>query len=230
MLRLLESRRTTRHPQVAAILSLAAHTLAIGTVVVGTATGEPNPEPARVEPPLVYLPVDPAPRPPAPAGPARPVAEGPPAPVIVPPIDIPTEIPPIGDPAPTIELIRDGLRPSGDGGPSARVTGPGIGPDTSVFIGDLVERPVRALGQVRRPRYPDLLRRNQVSGSVLASFVVDTLGRAEPVSFRAESSTHTLFTEAVRGAVLSMRFAPAEVEGRRVRQLVQQRFVFELAR
>lgn len=230
MLRLIESRRTSRRPRGAVLLSLVAHTLAIGAAVVGTATGEPAPEPVRPTPTPIYFPLDPAPAPSAPSAPARPVTDRPLVPVIVPPLDIPTTIPPVGDPLPAIEELRDGVRPASGGDPAHPATGVGTGPDTSVFIGDLVERPVRPLGPSRRPRYPDVLVRNQVTGSVLASFVVDTLGRVEPVSFRAESATHALFTESVRSAVLAMRFTPAEVGGRRVRQLVQQRFVFELAR
>jgi protein TonB len=39
-----------------------------------------------------------------------------------------------------------------------------------------------------------------------------------------------LFEDAVRVALRRMRFIPAEVGGRRVRQLVQMPFVFTLAR
>jgi len=65
---------------------------------------------------------------------------------------------------------------------------------------------------------------------VLAQFVVDTLGRVEVASFRVLRSSHALFEQAVRSSLPNMRFLPAEVGGRRVKQLVQQPFVFNLAR
>ena len=100
--------------------------------------------------------------------------------------------------------------------------------DSTAAWADQVDRPVALLGRSRVPRYPDVLQRSRQEGSVVALFVVDTLGAVEPNSFRTASSTHALFTESVRLVVLSMRFKPAEVAGRPVRQMVQQRFVFEL--
>jgi hypothetical protein len=60
-------------------------------------------------------------------------------------------------------------------------------------------------------------------------FVVDTSGLVLPGSAKVARSTHQLFTEAVRTALPDMRFVPAEVAGRKVRQLVQQAFVFAVA-
>ena len=78
------------------------------------------------------------------------------------------------------------------------------------------------------PRYPDILRSAGVEGEVLAQFVVDTLGRVEPGSFKVIRKSHDLFEAAVRSALPQMRFLPAEVGGRKVKQLVQQPFVFAL--
>jgi protein TonB len=41
-------------------------------------------------------------------------------------------------------------------------------------------------------------------------------------------STHPLFTNAVREALLAIRYHPAEIGGRKVSQLVQQPFNFRL--
>jgi periplasmic protein TonB len=41
-------------------------------------------------------------------------------------------------------------------------------------------------------------------------------------------SSHEQFTAAVRNALPNMRFYPAEVGGRKVKQLVQQPFTFSL--
>jgi len=68
--------------------------------------------------------------------------------------------------------------------------------------------------------YPAMLRHQQVEGRVVAEFVVDTLGRVEPKSVRIVSATHALFANAARSALPRARYTPAELEGRKVRQLV----------
>ena len=78
------------------------------------------------------------------------------------------------------------------------------------------------------PRYPDILRSASVEGEVLAQFVVDTTGRVEVATFKVIRKSHDLFEAAVRSALPNMRFLPAEVGGRKVKQLVQQPFVFAL--
>ena len=90
-----------------------------------------------------------------------------------------------------------------------------------------VEKPAMPAGGCQ-PEYPDSLRKAQIEGRVLAQFIVDTNGRAEPRSFRALQSADRLFTDAVRRALSCMRYTPAEVQGRRVRQVVNQPFVFGL--
>jgi protein TonB len=96
--------------------------------------------------------------------------------------------------------------------------------------GNMVENAVVAIPGTATPRYPTMLQRAGVEGSVRAQFVVDTLGRVEQGSFRALESTHDLFTAAVRDALSRARFKPAEVGGHRVRQLVEQTFTFSIAR
>lgn len=92
-----------------------------------------------------------------------------------------------------------------------------------------VDTPVTALPSVF-PRYPSALREAGITGSVLARFVVDTTGYVDICTFRAVRSTHPLFTESVRVALLGMRFSPAVKQGKRVRQVVQAPFAFELPR
>lgn len=91
-----------------------------------------------------------------------------------------------------------------------------------------VEKPVAPVPGTGSPRYPDILRSAGVEGEVLAQFVVDTTGRVEVPSFKVIRKSHDLFEAAVRGALPQMRFLPAEVGGRKVKQLVQQPFVFAL--
>jgi protein TonB len=91
-----------------------------------------------------------------------------------------------------------------------------------------VEKQVAAVPGTNAPRYPDMLRSANVEGEVLAQFVVDTTGRAEMSTFKTLKSSHDLFTNAVKAALANMRFYPAEVGGRKVKQLVQMPFVFSL--
>lgn len=79
------------------------------------------------------------------------------------------------------------------------------------------------------PRYPAQPRQDGSAGLVLAEFVVDTSGRADMATFRVRESTNQLFAESVRATVPAMRFVAAEVEGRKVKQLVQIPFEFEIA-
>jgi len=48
----------------------------------------------------------------------------------------------------------------------------------------------------------------------------------EQDTFKVLKSTHDLFTQAVRQTLPQMRYSPAVVGGRKVRQLVQTPFVF----
>ena len=93
-----------------------------------------------------------------------------------------------------------------------------------------VEKQVAPLPNNPGPRYPDMLRSANVEGEVLAQFVVDTTGRAEMSSFKVLKSSHDLFTNAVKSALVNMRFYPAEVGGRKVKQLVQMPFQFSLTK
>ena len=93
-----------------------------------------------------------------------------------------------------------------------------------------VEKQVAAAPGNSPPRYPDMLRSANVEGEVLVQFVVDTTGRVERGSIKILKSSHELFTSAVQSALNSMRFYPAEIGGRKVKQLVQQPFNFHLTR
>jgi protein TonB len=80
------------------------------------------------------------------------------------------------------------------------------------------------------PRYPDVLREAKIEGEVLVQFVVDTLGHPDMDTFKVLKSTHTLFTEAVAGNLPNMGFYPALVGGRKVKQLIQMPFQFNLTK
>ena len=78
--------------------------------------------------------------------------------------------------------------------------------------------------------YPEVLRAAGVEGEVYAQFVVTENGRADLQTLRVLRSTNDLFLASVRQALTSMRYHPAEIGGKAVRQLVQQPFDFKLAR
>jgi TonB family protein len=93
-----------------------------------------------------------------------------------------------------------------------------------------VEQPVVPAEGSPSPRYPDLLRQAKIEGEVFAQFVVGPDGRADVESFKVLKSTHDLFTKSVLMALPQMRFKPALVGGRPVKQLVQQPFTYSMSR
>jgi protein TonB len=115
------------------------------------------------------------------------------------------------------------------GGTSKGVVG-GTAPVNSdqPFFEFQVEKQVQQIPGTGNLRYPDMLRSANVEGEVLAQFVVDTTGHYESGTFKVLKSSHDLFTAAVKNALPQMRFYPAEVGGRKVKQLVQQPFTFSL--
>jgi TonB family protein len=78
------------------------------------------------------------------------------------------------------------------------------------------------------PAYPLALLREGVQGSVTTQYVVDTSGYADTSSLKVLRSSHPDFTASVRSALPYMRFFPAKVGDKRVRQLVEQEFSFRI--
>jgi TonB family protein len=66
----------------------------------------------------------------------------------------------------------------------------------------------------KAPRYPNAMRADAISGCVIAQFVVDEEGRADTTTFRALRYTRPEFVEAVRAALPSWRFQPAQRQGK----------------
>jgi protein TonB len=91
-----------------------------------------------------------------------------------------------------------------------------------------VEKQAAPMPGNAEPTYPDMLRSAKVEGEVVAQFVVDTTGRAEMNTFKVLKSSHDLFTSSVKSALPNMKFYPAQLAGRKVKQLVQMPFVFGL--
>jgi TonB family protein len=78
------------------------------------------------------------------------------------------------------------------------------------------------------PSYPAEMLKKKLEGTVFVRYVVDTSGFADATSFQVLRSTHDDFTAAVRTALPDMRFNPARIGRRRVRQLVEQEFSFKI--
>lgn len=76
------------------------------------------------------------------------------------------------------------------------------------------------------PQYPKSLRAQKVEGEVVLQFVVDTAGQMERQKLRILRSTHADFSDAVLATLSTARFTPAIRNSRRVRQLMEQPFVF----
>ena len=102
--------------------------------------------------------------------------------------------------------------------------GDGTGP-MSVLT---VDKPAVPLPGNAKPVYPTLLRNAGVTGSVTMQFVIDTAGAVEPSSIKVLRADNELFVSAVRSALARSRFLAAEVAGRKVRMLVEQRFDFAI--
>jgi protein TonB len=167
----------------------------------------------------------------APITSARSALGAPPLETVAPPLlDLPIT-------APTYEIggAIDALgawpaSPSPSGAGASTGGSDGGNPAPSEFAAWQVEKAAMAVPGTATPRYPDLLRSSGVEGEAVVTFVVDTTGAADVSTFRVLHATHELFALAVRSALPRMRFVPAEVGGRKVRQIVQQPFVFAVQR
>jgi len=227
---LIESRAGRTRRTGGTLVSITLHTALIATAVAVTARATPAPPPAPIVEPVIYTaPVPRAPTPAAPAQPSSVTVPRIPMPVIA-PVAVPTHLPPINPRALVADSawfdVKPGpvVAPTGDGPPTTP------GPADGVYDVRHVDRAVMPDDGNPAPRYPERLRSAHLEGWVTVRFIVDTTGRAEPGSLEILAATHPLFADAVRDALREARYRPAEAGGRRVRQLVEQRFGFTLRR
>jgi protein TonB len=144
---------------------------------------------------------------------------------VMPPTEIPKDIPPVNlnEKFNAADFSGKGV----EGGVAGGVAG-GTGPVTGeTFLQTEVDDPVQVLSKVQ-PRYPPVLQQAGVSGSVDAQWVVDTLGHAEPSSWKVLKSTNQQFEAPAREAILKAVYKPARIKGGAVRQLVQQKISFNI--
>lgn len=234
---LLESKAKKQKRLGGSITSVIFHGAVIVALVIVTANaGIKNEKPKEEKIDFVEVKKD-EPKPPEPEKPPPPpdVVVAPPPPkgfqVLSAPIEIPNIIPDID----LSKKVTDEADFSGKGvaGGVAKGVEGGKGPVPQAdqpYFDFQVEKPVVMAPGAQGPSYPNMLRSAGIEGQVLAQFVVDTTGRAEMNTFKALKSDNDLFTSAVKTALEKMRFLPAEVGGKKVKQLVQQPFVFSLNR
>jgi protein TonB len=216
------------------VVSIVVHVLLIGGAVVATLQAKEaieKPKAEKVE--FVEMKKDEPPPPDKPPEPPPEVIAAPPPPkgfqVLTAPIKIPEVLPDI-DLSKKVTDEGDFTGKGVAGGIGKGVVG-GTGPvGDQTYFEFQVEKQVAPAPGNPGPRYPDMLRSANVEGEVLVQFVVDTTGRVEMNQFKVLKSSHDLFTNAVKQALTGMRFYPAEIGGRKVKQLVQQPFNFTLTR
>jgi TonB family protein len=114
-------------------------------------------------------------------------------------------------------------------GTRSLLRGPRAMTDSQTYFEFQVEQQVTVVAGNPRPEYPASLRAANIEGEVLAQFVADTFGTADMRTFKVLKSSHDLFTNAVRTVLPTMRFNSALVGGRKVKQLVQMPFQFNVS-
>ena len=92
---------------------------------------------------------------------------------------------------------------------------------SDVYTHQQVDTVARLVEGSLSPIIPDSLLQPGQTARVLVEFIVDTLGRAIPVTVSVVSATHPGLAAPVREALGEAMFLPAILQGRFVRQLVQ---------
>jgi protein TonB len=225
---LLESKAKKERSQAGVALSVGAHSVLIGAALYATAQARPElSKPTEMVRPLYFPPPVHAARSQALATTSARVRVSQ-LRFVPPSIDITV---------PVVEIPTTFSRPSDFNSGAvfgATVDGPvrgnSEGGHNAPFLTDQVEKQVSLEAGAKPPRYPETLRAAGVEGRVVALFVVSERGVVEEGSIRILRSDNPLFDEAVRSALGRMRFVPAEIGGKKVRQLVQMPFLFTLSR
>jgi periplasmic protein TonB len=234
---LLESKAKKQRSVGGTVFSIILHTGLIAGAVYATAQATQEaekPKEEKVE--FVEMKKDepPPPKNEPPPPPPPDVAVAPPPPKGFQVLSAPVEIPDIIPQVDLSKKVTDEADFSGKGvqGGVAKGVAGGTGPvvQDQPYFEFQVEKPVVPAPGNTGPRYPEMLKSANVEGTVLAQFVVDTTGRVEAGSFKVLKSDHDLFTNSVKSALGNMKFLPAEVGGRKVKQLVQQPFQFQLTK
>jgi len=233
---LLESKPKKERRGGGTVTSVVVHSILVGLAVYATANAAiRNEKPKQEKIDFVETPKDqPPPKEEPPPPPPPDIVVAPPPPkgfqVLTAPIEIPDVIPDID----LSKKVTDEADFSGKGVAGGKASGveggKAVVQSDQPYFEFQVEKPVVPAPGSVSPRYPDMLRQAGVEGEVLAQFVVDTTGKAEPGSLKILKSSHDMFVQSVKNALPNMKFIPAEVGGRKVKQLVQQPFTFSISK
>lgn len=214
-------------------VSLMLHGAILTLAIVATAQSDTlvHGDPRDRIIPIDFRPARPTPPAPAPTAPQVTTPTEPvnttvePTPIPQAPTAIPTEIAP-----PSTEPWTLTAPSTATGDPTAdpNATGdPGGSLGSALGLAE-VDVPASLLPRSPMPRYPDVLRSRGLSGGVRIRFVVGTDGRVELGTVQILESSHPAFADAVRATLPRMRFRPAKVGSRAVRQLVEFPIGFQL--
>jgi TonB family protein len=227
---LLASRPVRQRSTAGLVGSIALHTAIAMGVIYATMRVAPVVAATTLQR-VHYVPqTEPEPQPPAPAPtvPSTPVVSEWAGPVISVPVDAPVTLPP----------MMPGYVPTGEFAPGTRFI-PGAAPNPGgitapppggAYFAEQVDVVVAIAKGSPMPAYPSVLRSAAVDGSARFRFIVDSTGRIEMPSVERVDATHEAFAFAVRTMLARMRFTPAQVNGKAVRQLVELPFVFRVER
>lgn len=212
------------------VMSVVLHVVLIYGAIKATAGAAEQMKAILQDTTNFYLkPPEPPPPPPPEAPPPDAIVSANPPPLgfqtVMPPTEIPKEIPPVNltERFNAADFSGKGV----EGGVATGVSG-GTGPVTGeTFLQEQVDDPVVPIN-IPKPRFPPVLQQAGISGRVEVRYVVDTLGHAEPASWTVMKSTNKAFEEPAREAIMKGVFKPARIKGAAVRQLVQQAVTFTI--
>jgi periplasmic protein TonB len=222
---LLESKATKQRSTGGTVFSVIGHVVVISLAVYATAHAGIKNTKEKVEK-LNFVQVKPkAPEPPKPKAQEQLVAPPPPKgfQTLTAPVNIPDVIP-------NVDLTRkvtDEADFSGKGVEGGAANGKDKGAATDQPYFDFqVEKQAASYPSNPKPQYPDMLQTAGIAGEVIAQFVIDTTGHVEMASFKVIKSDNDLFTQSVKSVLPRSRFYPAEVGGRKVKELVELPYAF----
>jgi TonB family protein len=210
------------------VISLALHAAVIAAAVRLTEGQAQPPDRDTLRDTTVFITRDHTARPPAPPPPGQSVVAPGPVRLVVPVVlDLPNELPPIGDSVPALALA--GWDSSGvfSSDSASRLAGTVLG--AAPIDARLADEAPRLLDHPPL-RYPEVMRQAGVEGRVVVEAVLDTSGRVEPGSLRTAVGVHQLFDAAARDVVAASRYRPARLAGRAVRVRILVPVAFALQR
>ena len=233
---LIETKKKKQRSTGGTVISVVLHTVLIAAAVYATAhaTEAVIAKPKAEKLDFVEVKKEEPKQEPEKAPPPPEVTVAPPPPkgfqVLAAPVNIPDVIPDI-DLSKHVTDVAD-FSGKGVAGGSGRGIEGGTGPTNNegAYFEFQVEKTVLGAPGNPQPTYPSMLQSAGVEGRVLAQFVVDTSGKADMSTFKVLETSHDLFSQAVRQALPRMRFFPAEIGGKKVRQVVQQPFTFAIGK